>query len=79
MLMSSNDVFPGQQAVLGRVYQFVAALGIIPHLPTGVGVPVASRSKYGAVISSTVRPSVSRLARNITLTLEVTQPPNIRE
>lgn len=69
----------GQQAILSKVYQFVVALGVMPHLSPGVGLPLSARSKHGAVISSLVKGSREVLEENMTVILDVIKPSNVRK
>lgn len=53
-----------QQKMLGAALQFVVSLGLCPYLAPGVGVPLARRSAFGAVVENLVRggavPAVGR-------------------
>lgn len=43
-----------QQKMLGTALQFVVSLGLCPYLDPGVGVPLAHRSAFGAVVENLV-------------------------
>ncbi|XP_041794990.1 transport and Golgi organization protein 6 homolog [Chelmon rostratus] len=43
-----------QQKMLGAALQFVVSLGLCPYLAPGVGVPLASRSAFGAMVENLV-------------------------
>lgn len=44
-----------QQKMLGAALQFVVSLGLCPYLAPGVGVPLARRSAFGAMVEKLVR------------------------
>lgn len=52
-----------QQKMLGAALQFVISLGLCPYLAPGVGVPLARRSAFGAVVETLVRHRTVQAAR----------------
>lgn len=52
-----------QQKMLGAALQFVISLGLCPYLAPGVGVPLARRSAFGAIVENLVHHRTVQAAR----------------
>nr|XP_046250664.1 transport and Golgi organization protein 6 homolog [Scatophagus argus] len=61
-----------QQKMLGAALQFVVSLGLCPYLAPGVGVPLARRSAFGAMVESLVcGGAVPAVGRRLLITTNV--------
>jgi hypothetical protein len=57
--LSPDTLSISQQKTVQSVLQFVVTLGVCPYLVPGVGVPLRSRTEFGAVVHDVVWPDAA--------------------